>query len=180
MLSSARSLEEEARALSVGDELVGETIPLRYGRRLYRLAGLRPPAWYEIKISYPTSIPSSFSIRLVNGPNAVEDLGSKNRRLLNTEKIIFKAERTRPVYVLVMVEPEGVVAKPNVPERELALFNIVCDELLLGIPLFAWWVGTAALICIVLASIAPYFLPLHKLLNCEAAELSSVDAAKLS
>ncbi|KAM3242221.1 hypothetical protein ACQJBY_054730 [Aegilops geniculata] len=37
------SLEEEARALSVGDELVGETIPLRYGRRLYRLAGLRPP-----------------------------------------------------------------------------------------------------------------------------------------
>uniref|UniRef100_A0A453P332 Uncharacterized protein n=2 Tax=Aegilops tauschii subsp. strangulata TaxID=200361 RepID=A0A453P332_AEGTS len=91
------SLEEEARALSVGDELVGETIPLRYGRRLYRLAGLRPPAWYEIKISYPTSIPSSFSIRLVNDPNAVEDLGSKNRRLLNTEKILFKAESTRPV-----------------------------------------------------------------------------------
>jgi hypothetical protein len=28
------------------------------------------------------------------------------------------------VYVLVTVEPEGVVAKPNVPERELALFNI--------------------------------------------------------
>ena len=180
LLSSARSSLEEARALSVGDELVGETIPLRYGRRLYRLAGLRPPAWYEIKISYPTSIPSSFSIRLVNDPNAVEDLGSKNRRLLNTEKILFKAESTRPVYVLVMVEPEGVVAKPNVPERELALFNIVCDELLLGIPHFAWWVGTAALICIVLASIAPYFLPLHKLLNYEAAELSSVDAAKLS
>ena len=28
------------------------------------------------------------------------------------------------VYVLVTVEPEGVVAKPNVPERKLALFNI--------------------------------------------------------
>ena len=28
------------------------------------------------------------------------------------------------VYVLVTVEPEGVVAKPNVPETELALFNI--------------------------------------------------------
>lgn len=28
------------------------------------------------------------------------------------------------VYVLVTVEPEGVVAKPHVPERELALFNI--------------------------------------------------------
>uniref|UniRef100_A0ACD5Z2V3 Uncharacterized protein n=2 Tax=Avena sativa TaxID=4498 RepID=A0ACD5Z2V3_AVESA len=181
LLSCAHSsLEEEAKALRVGVELVGETMPLRRGRRLYRLAGLRPPAWYEIKISYPTSIPSSFSIRLVNDPDAVEDWGSKNRRLLNTEKIIFKAENTKPVYVLVTVEPEGVVAKPNVPERELALFNIVCDELLLGIPHFAWWVGIAALLCIVLASVAPYFLPLHKLLNYEPAELSYVDAAKLS
>jgi hypothetical protein len=29
----------------------------------------------------------------------VDDLGSKNRRLLNTEKIIFKAESTEPVGV---------------------------------------------------------------------------------
>uniref|UniRef100_A0ACD5YMK2 Uncharacterized protein n=1 Tax=Avena sativa TaxID=4498 RepID=A0ACD5YMK2_AVESA len=179
LLSCAHSLEEEAKALRVGVELVGETLPLRRGWRLYRLAGLRPPAWYEIKISYPTSIPSSFSIRLVNDPGALEDWGSKNRRLLNTEKIIFKAE-SKPVYVLVTVEPEGVVAKPNVPERELALFNIVCDELLLGIPRFAWWVGIAALLCIVLASVAPYFLPMQKLLNYEPAELSYVDAAKLS
>jgi hypothetical protein len=35
----------------------------------------------------------------VNDPDAVEDLGSKNRRLLNTEKIIFKAESTEPVGV---------------------------------------------------------------------------------
>ncbi|CAM0945248.1 unnamed protein product [Alopecurus aequalis] len=126
LFSSARSLVEveEAKALRVGDKLMGETMPLHHGRRLYRLAGLRPPAWYEIKISYPTTIPSSFSIRLVNDPDAVEDWGSKNRRLLNTEKIIFKAESTKLVYVLVTVEPEGVVAKPNVPERELALFNI--------------------------------------------------------
>ncbi|XP_047092839.1 uncharacterized protein LOC124704611 [Lolium rigidum] len=182
LLSSARSsLEaEDARSLRVGDELLAEAMPLRHGRRLYRLAGLRPHAFYEVKISYPASIPSSFSIRLVNEPDAVEDSGSKNRRLLNTEKIIFKAESTEPVYVLVTVEPEGVVAKPNVSERELALFNIVCDELLLGIPHFAWWVGIAALISIVLASLAPHFLPLHRLLNYEAAESSSVHAAKIS
>uniref|UniRef100_A0A453M538 Uncharacterized protein n=2 Tax=Aegilops tauschii subsp. strangulata TaxID=200361 RepID=A0A453M538_AEGTS len=155
-------------------------MPLRHGRRVYRLAGLRPPAWYEVKISYPASIPSSFSIRLVSDPDAVEDQGSKNRRLLNTEKIIFKAESTKPVYVLVMVEPEGVVAKPNVKERELALFNIVSDELLLGIPHFPWWVGIAAVVCIVLASLAPYFLPLQKLLNYEATKPSNIDAAKVS
>ncbi|EMS55672.1 hypothetical protein TRIUR3_10103 [Triticum urartu] len=205
LLSSARSsleAKESARALSVGDELVGETMPLRHGRRVYRLAGLLPPAWYEVKISYPASIPSSFSIRLVSDPDAVEDQGSKNRRLLNTEKIIFQAESTKPVYVLVTVEPEGVVAKPNVSERELALFNIgkgleicrtffhttkykslictMCDELLLGIPCFAWWVGIAAVICLVLASLAPYFLPIHKLLNYETAKSTDADAAKLS
>jgi hypothetical protein len=103
-----------------------------------------------------------------------------NRRLLNTEKIIFKAQSSRPVYVLVTVEPEGVVAKPNVPERELAVFNIVCDELMFGIPHFAWWVGIGSLFCIALASVAPYFLPLHKLLNYEATELRDDDAAKLS
>lgn len=121
-------------------------------------------------------IPSSFSIRLVDG----WDWGVKNRRLLNTEKIIFKAESSSPVYVLVTVEPEGVVAKPNVPERELALFNIVCDELMLGIPHFAWWAGIAALLCIVLAALAPLVLPLHKLLSCEGTELSESDAAKMS
>ncbi|XP_062214284.1 uncharacterized protein LOC133915222 [Phragmites australis] len=183
LLSTAeRSVEEEeaARALSVGVELVGETMPLRHGRRVYRIDGLRPSAWYEVKISYPASIPSSFSIRIVDDTDAAEDWGSKNRRLLNTEKIIFKAESSNPVYVLVTVEPEGVVAKPNVPERELALFNIVCDELMLGIPHFAWWVGIGALLCIVLASLAPLVLPLHRLLNYEAAELSKADAAKMS
>nr|TKV90729.1 hypothetical protein SEVIR_9G047700v2 [Setaria viridis] len=121
--SAAHSAEESTRVLSVGEELVGETMPLRNGRRVYRINGLRPSAWYEVKISYPASIPSSFSIRLVDDPDGA-DWSSKNRRLLNTEKIIFKAEGSNPVYVLVTVEPEGVVAKPNVPEREHALFNI--------------------------------------------------------
>ncbi|KAF0912688.1 hypothetical protein E2562_018939 [Oryza meyeriana var. granulata] len=155
-------------------------MPLRHGRRVYRLHGMRPSAWYEVKISYPASIPSSFSIRPVEDPHSLEDWGSKNRRLLNTEKIIFKAESSRPVYVLVTVEPEGVVAKPNVPERELVMFNIVCDELMLGIPHFAWWVGIGSLFCIALASVAPCILPLHKLLNYEATELNDDDAAKLS
>ncbi|PAN44467.1 hypothetical protein PAHAL_9G045200 [Panicum hallii] len=177
--SAAHSAEELTRVLSVGKELVGETMPLRHGRRVYRIDGLRPSAWYEVKISYPASIPSSFSIRLVDDPDDA-NWSSKNRRLLNTEKIIFKAEGSNPVYVLVTVEPEGVVAKPNVPERELTLFNIVCDELMLGIPVFAWWVGIAAILCIVLASLAPLVLPLHKLLNYEGSDLSKADAAKMS
>ncbi|KAK3149026.1 hypothetical protein QOZ80_3AG0211930 [Eleusine coracana subsp. coracana] len=180
LLPSSATHSADARTLSVGKELFSETMPLRHGRRVYRIDGLRPSAWYEVKISYPASIPSSFSIRLVDGPDSAEDLGGKNRRLLNAEKIIFKAESEDPVYVLVTVEPEGVVAMPNVPERELALFNIVCDELVLGIPRFAWWVGIGTILCIVLALLAPLVLPLHKLLDYEPTELSKTDTAKMS
>jgi len=59
-------------------------------------------------------------------------------------------------------------------------FCAVCDELMLGIPHFAWWAGIAALLCIVLAALSPLVLPLHKLLNCEDTELSKADAAKIS
>jgi hypothetical protein len=44
------------RVLSVGKELVGETMALCHGRRVYRVDGLRPSAWYEVKISYPASV----------------------------------------------------------------------------------------------------------------------------
>jgi len=54
--SAAHSAEESTRVLRVGKELVGETMPLRHGRRVYRVDGLRPSAWYEVKISYPASV----------------------------------------------------------------------------------------------------------------------------
>ncbi|KAL1339291.1 hypothetical protein AAHE18_U025400 [Arachis hypogaea] len=36
--------------------------------------------------------------------------------------------------LFVTVEPEGFPAIPHVQERQFIIFNIVCDELLLGIP----------------------------------------------
>ncbi|KAH7523571.1 hypothetical protein FEM48_Zijuj06G0026100 [Ziziphus jujuba var. spinosa] len=63
------------------------------------------------------------------------------------------------MYVLVNVEPEGVVAMRNVSERQFILFNIVCDELLMGIPYKAWWVVVLVLLCLGLAFIIPSFLP---------------------
>jgi len=43
-ITGAHSAEESKRVLSVGKELVGETMPLRHGRRVYRVDGLRPSA----------------------------------------------------------------------------------------------------------------------------------------
>ncbi|KAL6216525.1 hypothetical protein ACLB2K_009748 [Fragaria x ananassa] len=127
----------DKKVLNVGEELWREILPLRMGSRLYRLEGIKPSTWYEVKISYPASIPASFSIQLKRGDLELPLNG--NRRLLNTEKLIFKSENDDQndqggMYVLVTVEPEGVVAIPNVQEREHIIFNIVCDELLLGIP----------------------------------------------
>ncbi|KAL2924348.1 ABC transporter A family member 6, partial [Bienertia sinuspersici] len=81
-----------------------------------------------LKVLSALQIPAMFSLQLKRG---VSDVGmNRLRKLLNTEKLIFKAEdldeinRQGGLYVLVTVEPEGSVAIPDVQERESILFNI--------------------------------------------------------
>ncbi|XP_008777129.1 uncharacterized protein LOC103697113 isoform X5 [Phoenix dactylifera] len=158
-LSLPLPLGADIKALTVGDEIKNDPLPLHMGQRIYELRGLRESAWYEVKISYPVSIPARFSIQLKTGES--ELWLRKNRRLLNTEKLIFKADGHRPVYVIVTVEAEGFVAKPNLKERELAVFNI-------------------GLLCLVLALVIPSFLPPHLLLRIASSQSSSVAATKVS
>ncbi|KAJ4747224.1 caveolin-1 protein [Rhynchospora pubera] len=115
---------------------------------------------------YSHEIPASFSIELKK--DLTDKHRNSNRRLLNTEKLIFKAESTEQVHVLVTVNAEGVVAQPNVQERELVLYNIVCDELMLGIPRFTWSVGFMAILCLLFAFVFPHYFPLHRLLEYDA------------
>eukprot|EP00262_Sarcandra_glabra_P018592 TRINITY_DN672_c0_g1_i1.p1 TRINITY_DN672_c0_g1~~TRINITY_DN672_c0_g1_i1.p1 ORF type:complete len:195 (-),score=6.90 TRINITY_DN672_c0_g1_i1:64-648(-) len=157
----------ESKVLNVGEELLKETLPLQMGYRYYRLRGLKASVWYEVKISYPASIPASFSIKLKT--DKLDVAFNVKRRLLNTEKLIFKAENHNlhlghsEVHVLVTVESSGIVANPHLLERQSIIFNIVCDELSLGIPHKAWWVGILAFLCLGLALVVPYFLPPHLL-----------------
>ncbi|XVE70976.1 hypothetical protein DITRI_Ditri10aG0113100 [Diplodiscus trichospermus] len=174
IFSHGKTLHEGV--LNVGIELKEETLPLRMGSRVYQLQRLNPLTWYEVKISYPASIPASFALQLKKG-NSDSGL-NRNRRLLNTEKLIFKTDSLDMIndqgglYVLVTVEPEGFVAIPNTKEREFIIFNIVCDELLLGIPYKAWWVVLFALLCLVLALIIPRYLPSYLLGSQNAAKQS--------
>lgn len=46
----------DKKVLNVGEELWREILPLRMGSRLYRLEGIKPSTWYEVKISYPASV----------------------------------------------------------------------------------------------------------------------------
>ncbi|OIV96636.1 hypothetical protein TanjilG_28493 [Lupinus angustifolius] len=129
--------------------------------------------WYEVKISYPASIPASFSIELKR--DKLNMVINKNRRLLNTEKLIFKNYSDQDkTYVLVTVKPEGFLAKPHVPERQFVIFNIVCDELLLGIPHKAWWVVALALMGLGIAFMVPSLLPSYLLPKKQV--LGSVDS----
>ncbi|XP_027352025.1 uncharacterized protein LOC113862924 isoform X2 [Abrus precatorius] len=153
----------EDKILKVGEELWRETLPLQGGSRFYQLQGLKPHMWYEVKISYPASIPARFSIELKR--NKFDMMLNNNRRLLNTEKLIFKTDSNQDEsnLLLVTVEAEGFPAKRHVPEREFIIFNIVCDELLLGIPHKAWWVVALGLLCLGIGLIVPSFLPLYLL-----------------
>ncbi|KAH1131755.1 hypothetical protein J1N35_003133 [Gossypium stocksii] len=166
----------DGAVLSVGEELKAETLPLKMGSRVYKLQGLKSLTWYEVKISYPASIPASFSLQLKKGD--LESGLNRNRRLLNTEKLIFKTDNLDSIndqgglHVLVTVEPEGFVAIPNTKEREFIIFNIVCDELLLGIPYYAWWVVAFVVLCLVLALIIPSYLPSYLLRDQNVAKQS--------
>jgi len=152
------------RLLNVGEELTQEVLPLDMGQRIYELHGLKALRCYEVKISYPSTIPASFSIAIVeDNSTKVINLG---RRLLNTEKLIFKAENILTenlghgkIYAFVSVQPAGIVAKSYLKEQEFVIFNIVCDELIYGIPIHAWWVGFLVVFVIIISCCIPSILP---------------------
>ncbi|CAF1927311.1 unnamed protein product [Brassica oleracea var. botrytis] len=130
------------KTLYAGKELRKETLPLQSGSRVYRVQGIKSSSWYEVKISYPASIPALFSLQLLR--NGEMGLKLKQmRRLLNTEKLIF---RTGRMYVLVTVEPEGIVAIPNFKERSFSY-------------------KTHLVLCLVVAVSLPRFLPSYLLIK---------------
>ncbi|CAN7099080.1 unnamed protein product [Brassica rapa subsp. narinosa] len=154
------------KTLYAGKELRKESLPLQSGSRVYRLRGLKSSSWYEVKISYPASIPALFSLELLR--NGERGLKLKQmRRLLNTEKLIFKTESFDKVddkegmYVLVTVEPEGIVAIPNFKERSFIIYNIgklfltTTISLLLGIAYSCWSVVVLVVLCLVSSSVSP-------------------------
>ncbi|KAI5075424.1 hypothetical protein GOP47_0009500 [Adiantum capillus-veneris] len=124
----------DVRKLKVGQELLAEKLALKGGRCVYVLEGLELPKSYEVKISYPASIPSTFIIELLKATPFQATRGG--RRLLNTEKLMFRADESQgqvydgilTAHVLVTVEPAGVVAIPHTKDHEFVIFNI-CKQL---------------------------------------------------
>lgn len=160
----------DTRKLKVGEELFEEELALQRGQCIYELVGLELPKSYEVKISYPASIPASFTIELLKEGLLPATRGG--RRLLNTEKIIFRAdesqgaevyERMAPVHVLITVKPAGVVANRHAKEQPVVIYNILCEEVTFGIPQQAWWIGILGAAAIMISLLLPMSLPEHLL-----------------
>ncbi|XP_024524495.1 uncharacterized protein LOC112344292 [Selaginella moellendorffii] len=161
------SQSDDVRTLDVGRERLGEILPLAaMGSAVYQVRGLDPAHDYEIKVSYPASVPAAFSLTLLHSRRS----SGTTRRLLNVEKIIFPArehlildEGSHKVFVRVSVKPAGVIAKRNFKEQEFIVYNIMCERVFFsGIPEQAWWIGFLAtgalLFSYFLANILPHLL----------------------
>ena len=124
--------------------------------------------WYEVKISYPATRPTTFILKVFS------DLSSwKKRRLLNVEKLIFHPENYRgntsdQLYLSVTAWRTGIVTNRTLLEQP-AVFNLNLDSLYAGLPLHVWQaVGimvVGLVLCLVFAT--PYiYRNLMSLVDC--------------
>lgn len=113
---------------------------LRFGSHVarYSLQHLKPNTGYEVRVSYPATVPSKVTLQLASA--GFEAAPARHRRhLLDTEKIIFHTDDQgvyqgkRPV-VEMQAEATGIHRDGPDARPEYFLYNIVLAELMLGIP----------------------------------------------
>lgn len=138
--------------LKVGEERRFERLPYIDGSSCeYEIEGLQIGKWYEVKISYPASIPADFDITFTQHWRRA----AHGRKLLNAEKTTFYIDRMSPPqdseplgHVRVVVHPTGVRSIYHPKDHEFMIYNILCEEVVLGLPKQAWWVGCLAVLMV--------------------------------
>eukprot|EP00958_Prasinococcus_capsulatus_P001891 scaffold172_cov355-Prasinococcus_capsulatus_cf.AAC.8 len=188
------------RKLHAGVELVGEVLPLgspgggggggaettlfEHGVREYELVGMEPARTYEVRVSYPATIPAAFTLRVVvpstatprlvlSGEDEPELRRSRRRRrrlgarraLLDTEKVVFGARDAGAQPVVRVSAALRGVAPPGHPSHTHVTYNIMLEECVLGVlPKSALPVAAHALALLALALgcaafAAPFYRP---------------------
>ncbi|CAI7818201.1 unnamed protein product [Closterium sp. NIES-53] len=161
--------------------------------RMFGLHGLRPSMGYEIKISFPASLPARFHLALMavdpeaatgsaqEGPagawgDLASGLAAKSRKMLDTEKVIFRTDKHsnvllqgRPLVpsaaVHVWAEPTAVFPGGSREGSGDVLFNIVCEELRLGIPISAFRLAAFGIIILTVVVFIAHQAPLISLVS---------------
>lgn len=106
---------------------------------------LEPNTEYEVRVSYPASMPTVFTMRLTPASGKPAVPSGSLRRLLNTEKLVVRSTSQgvvltpdgEPAQLSLWAKVEGV-ASPLAPERKEAVFNIVLDPISAGVPGGVW------------------------------------------
>ena len=119
--------------------------------KVYELKGLDPMGQYEVRISYPATTPTIFTLRVLHGEKK-----RVLRRRLNTEKIVVSG-KDESMLVQVEAKPEGVSPVIELSKRPTK-FNIVLEQLIWGIPTSAFRLILMAGVLLVLG--ISYGLPL--------------------
>ncbi|PNW76102.1 hypothetical protein CHLRE_12g547734v5 [Chlamydomonas reinhardtii] len=128
---------------------------------LFSFAGLKPLTSYEVRVSYPATTPAIIHLRLAAG----ELHRGQSRRLLDTEKLIFSTDASGNAQgipdALVELRATGRFVHRDGPGAgpKRLVFNIVCQELLLGAVPTDTLPAIFACVLLVVAgwSCAPYF-----------------------
>ncbi|XP_074623480.1 uncharacterized protein LOC141881586 [Acropora palmata] len=120
---------------------------------IYHLVQLKPGRRYELRVSYDATTPTDFCIHLMSK----DALGTFTRRLLNIEKIVFDNQKT------VVEQFANVTAiRTGVPLQPASLtnpvvYNIVLEELFMGIPWQVW--KLAVIVLLISFFIVKYLVP---------------------
>ncbi len=138
-----------------GKELTSQHMMLS-ARAVYRLCELQPDTSYHVRLSYPASVPTVFTLTL-QSPDQVSMRGA-GRRVLNTEQIGMAtdsaglvvtssgAKHSEPL-LQITAQVEGVTHGIGV-DRTDAVFNIIVDPLWHGIPARSLSMGWALLVAL--------------------------------
>ncbi|XP_031556496.1 uncharacterized protein LOC116293231 [Actinia tenebrosa] len=121
---------------------------------VYLLQNLEKQCSYELRISYPATVPTEFLIKLMNSTEYSRN--NNGRKLLNTEKIVFENDQHNEQYAKVTAIRTGVPLHSS-RLQDPVIYNIVLEKLYLGLPWEVW--KTGMFIVITLAIIMKYVLP---------------------
>ncbi|KAM7429090.1 hypothetical protein ABFA07_020025 [Porites harrisoni] len=103
---------------------------------VYHLVQLKPGKNYELRVSYRSTTPTDFYIRLI--PKYALQLRDRSRQLLNIDKLVFNNQLTdMEQFANVTVIRTGVPLNPA-SLGEPVLYNIVLEELFFGVPWHVW------------------------------------------
>jgi len=110
---------------------------------MYSLTKLIPNRTYEVRVSYPASVPTEFTIRVhITNQSAT----FKSRHLLNIEKSVFNTESSTQGYVAEVVAHR--VGFPYNRERlnDPVVFDIILESVHFGLTQNSWRMVLIALI----------------------------------